>query len=52
MKVAVYMAKTMQKPNGSFKFRKFKSYTITTSFMRWSDTWMFAALSYLNSKRA
>jgi hypothetical protein len=50
IKVADYMAKTMQKPDGSFKFRKFKNHTITTSFMRWSDSWMFAALSYLNSK--
>ena len=44
-KVAKYMSKTMQNPNGSFKFRKFKNYTITTSFMRWSDAWMFTALS-------
>ena len=46
-KVAEYMIKTMQKPNGGFKFRKFKYYTVTTSFMRWSDAWMFAALSFL-----
>lgn len=45
--VADYMAKTLQKPNGSFKFRKFKNYTIATSFMRWSDAWMFVALSFL-----
>ena len=48
--VASFMAKTMQKKDGSFKFRKFKNYTITTSFMRWSDAWMFAALSYLNKE--
>ena len=46
-KVATYMTKNMQKNNGSFKFRKFKNYTITTSFMRWSDAWMFVALAYL-----
>lgn len=46
-KVAAFMEKIMQKPNGSFKFRKFKNHTITTSFMRWSDAWMFAALAYL-----
>ncbi|MDB9993754.1 delta-aminolevulinic acid dehydratase [Flavobacteriaceae bacterium] len=45
--VAAFMRDNLQKPNGSFKFRKFKSYTITTSFMRWSDAWMFAALSNL-----
>ena len=45
--VAAFMRDNLQKPNGSFKFRKFKSYTIRTSFMRWSDAWMFAALSNL-----
>lgn len=49
-KVAEQMIKKMQKTNGSFKFRKFKNYTITTSFMRWSDAWMFTALSFLNNK--
>ena len=47
-KVAQYMTSFMQKRNGSFKFRKFKNYTIKTSFMRWSNAWMFAALAYLN----
>ena len=50
-KVADYMHKNMQKPNGSFKFRKFKYHTIQTSFMRWSDAWMFAALSNLRYKQ-
>lgn len=45
-----WMSQHMQKKNGSFKFRKFKYHTITTSFMRWSNAWMFAALSNLNSK--
>ncbi len=45
--IADYMHKNMQKPNGSFMFRKFKNHTITTSFMRWSNAWMFAALSNL-----
>ena len=43
--VTRWMVNNMQKPNGSFKFRKTKHYTISTSFMRWSDAWMFAALS-------
>ncbi|MCE7994810.1 MAG: delta-aminolevulinic acid dehydratase [Roseivirga sp.] len=46
-KVAQHVSNTMQKSNGSFKFRRFKNYTIKTSFMRWSDAWMFAALSNL-----
>ena len=45
--VASYLIDNLQKSNGSFKFRKFKNYTITTSFMRWSDAWMFAAFSNL-----
>jgi hypothetical protein len=45
--VANYTLIKMQKLDGSFKFRKFKHYTINTSFMRWSDAWMFAALSNL-----
>jgi hypothetical protein len=47
MKVAQYTIANMQKQNGSFRFRKFKYYTINTSFMRWSNAWMFAALSNL-----
>lgn len=46
-KTAEWMISNMQKENGSFVFRKFKNYTIKTSFMRWSDAWMFAALSNL-----
>jgi rhamnogalacturonyl hydrolase YesR len=42
---ANWMVRNMQKKNGSFIFRKFRHYTIKTSFMRWSDAWMFAALS-------
>lgn len=47
VKVAVWMIKNMQSGNGSFYFRKYKHYTIRTSFMRWSDAWMFAALAGL-----
>ena len=46
-KVASWMIENMQKNNGSFKFRKFRKYTINTSFMRWSNAWMLAALSNL-----
>ena len=47
---AAWMKSNMQKRNGSFIFRKFKNYTIKTSFMRWSDAWMFVALSQLNNQ--
>ena len=47
--VALTAIAKMQKANGSFRFRKFKNYTISTSFMRWSDAWMFAALAYLKN---
>ncbi|CAI8337207.1 MAG: Uncharacterised protein [Owenweeksia sp. TMED14] len=47
---AIWMIENMQKVNGSFAFRKFKYYTIKTSFMRWSDAWMFVALSQLNNQ--
>ena len=33
-----------------FYFRKFKHYTIKTPFMRWSQAWMFVALSNLLGK--
>jgi hypothetical protein len=47
IRVANWMTQNMQKENGSFYFRKFKHYKIKTSFMRWSDAWMFTALSNL-----
>lgn len=46
-KVASWMIENMQKKNGSFNFRKFRKYTIITSFMRWSNAWMLTALSNL-----
>jgi hypothetical protein len=49
-KVANYMLGEMQQLDGGFKFRKFKNYTISTSFMRWSNAWMFAALAYLENE--
>lgn len=49
-KVANYMHGAMQRANGGFKFRKFNNYTITTSFMRWSNAWMFTALAYLENE--
>ena len=46
--VANYMINYMQdKQHGYFYFRKFKYYQIKTSYMRWSNAWMFAALAFL-----
>ncbi|MEQ8523500.1 delta-aminolevulinic acid dehydratase [Gracilimonas sp.] len=46
-KVANWTIENMQDESGYFYFRKFKWYTLKTSFMRWSNAWMFAALSNL-----
>jgi hypothetical protein len=45
--VASWMIRNMQSGKGSFYFRKYKSFTNRTSFMRWSEAWMFAALASL-----
>jgi hypothetical protein len=50
LNVAEYMLDTMQHKNGYFYFREFKNYKIKTSFMRWSNAWMFVALSSLLNK--
>ncbi|MBK7712574.1 MAG: terpene cyclase/mutase family protein [Bacteroidales bacterium] len=47
VKVARWMIKNMQSPKGSFYFRKYRYHTNKTSFMRWSDAWMVAALACL-----
>ena len=41
--VSEYIIKQMQHEKGYFYFRKFKLYSIKTSFMRWSNAWMFVA---------
>ncbi len=46
-KVSIYMLKNMFDELGYFYFRRFKHYSIKTSFMRWSNAWMFTALSHL-----
>lgn len=47
--VAVWMIQNMQSEKGYFYFRKFKNYTVKTSFMRWSNSWMMLALSELKA---
>jgi hypothetical protein len=46
-KVAGYLITNMQSPDGGFYFRKYRYLTEKTIFMRWSNAWMFAALSEL-----
>ncbi len=51
--VATYMINNMQDKKGFFYFRKYKYFTRKTSFMRWSNAWMFAGLTevlYYKSK--
>lgn len=45
-KVAIWMRRNMQSKDGYFYFRKFRQFTIKTSFMRWSNAWMFVGLAY------
>jgi len=43
-KVATYMIDEMQSKQGGFYFRKHQNYLTKTSYMRWSNAWMFAGL--------
>ncbi|HOI30220.1 MAG TPA: hypothetical protein PLZ15_10735 [Melioribacteraceae bacterium] len=43
--VAEFMIENIQSKEGYFYFRKFKYHKNTTSFMRWSNAWMFVSLS-------
>ncbi len=45
--VANWMISNMQSENGYFYFRKYNYYKVKTSFMRWSNAWMFVGLSKL-----
>jgi len=45
--VAEFMINNMQGESGSFYFRKYRYMTDKTPFMRWSNAWMFNALSSL-----
>jgi hypothetical protein len=46
-KVAAWMIKNMQDEQGYFYFRKNRYYTDRTSYMRWSNAWMYVALAKL-----
>lgn len=47
VKVANWMHQHMQDTSGYYYFRKYKSHTEKTDFMRWSNAWMLAGLSEL-----
>jgi hypothetical protein len=44
-KVANWMIDHMQSPEGYYYYQKYQRFTKKTSFMRWSNAWMFAGLS-------
>lgn len=45
--IARWTIKNMQAEDGHFYYRNFKFHTHKISYMRWSNAWMFLALSYL-----
>jgi hypothetical protein len=51
-RVGHFMLKTMQHPQGYFYFRKYRFYVQRTSFMRWSQAWMMAALAHLMTSQS
>ncbi len=50
--VGHFMLKTMQHPEGYFYYRKYRFYRQSTSFMRWSQAWMMAALAHLLARQS
>jgi hypothetical protein len=40
-----YMLDNFQHPDGGFFFRKYRTHTNRINYIRWSDAWMFAALT-------
>ena len=45
--IAQWTIKNMQDKKGFFYYRKLKTHTNKISFMRWSQAWMFLALTEL-----
>ena len=50
--VAIKVIGLMQDPEGFFYYQRYPGHVMKTSFMRWSNAWMFAGLSYLLYERA
>lgn len=44
--IAAYTIKNMQHKQGYFYYKQYRHYTIKTPFMRWSQAWMFLALTH------
>ncbi len=49
-KVANWAVENMMHPDGYFFYRKYRWITNKTSFMRWSNAWMFLALAFYQYK--
>lgn len=47
--IANWTIKNMQSKKGFFYYKKYPLYTIKTPFMRWSQAWMFLALTELKN---
>ena len=52
VKVALWMIENMQDEDGYFYYRKERYFTNKISYMRWSNAWMYAALSHLIAMQA
>ena len=50
VRVALWMIRNMQEEGGGFYYRKFRHYKIKTNLIRWSDAWMFNALTSILDK--
>jgi hypothetical protein len=50
LRTAIWMIRNMQSGKGYFYYRKYPGMLQKTSFMRWSNAWMLAGLSYLAEK--
>ncbi len=46
-RIAEWTIQNMQSQDGHFHYQKRRAYTIRIPYMRWSDAWMFLALSVL-----
>lgn len=50
-RLAQWAIATLQLPDGSFAYRRYRWWTWRTVFMRWSVAWMFSGLSYVLAAR-
>jgi len=50
-RIAAWTIQNMQNKKGYFYYKKYPLYTIKTPFMRWSNAWMFLALTQLKNAK-